>query len=308
MTNAHSQQEREIYPAKSKRGGRLALAFYRFTYRHGRPRWDSSEPHRELVDLAVGRPPGRAVDLGCGTGTDVLYLAQHGWDVVGVDFVPEAVETARKRAVEAGLSPQFVLGDVTRLRQAGVEGPFDLIMDTGCYHGIAEGLRHAYAAEVTAVAAPGADFFVAGISDPPATWRLLGARGVSADDLLRHFGTDFDLTEEKQTGARGRVAHFGLYHLVRRENTSSEVKASRAVTQQSQERNLTMAAFVKVLFAGPLFFVSSWILMIFAGSVYHDVGIRPFGYVTAMVVTIGLWLTVAPAIGAIAGTSRRKSA
>jgi len=68
-----------------------------------------------------------------------------------------------------------------------------------------------------------------------------------------------------------------------------------------------MTAFVKVLFAGPLFFVSSWILMIFAGVVYHNVGINPFGYVTAMVVTIGLWLTVAPAIGAIAGTSRRST-
>ena len=69
-----------------------------------------------------------------------------------------------------------------------------------------------------------------------------------------------------------------------------------------------MSAFVKVLFAGPLFFVSAWILMVFAGIEYHDVGIRPFGYVTSMVVTIGLWLTVAPAIGAITGTSRRKSA
>jgi len=69
-----------------------------------------------------------------------------------------------------------------------------------------------------------------------------------------------------------------------------------------------MTAFVKVTFAGPLFFVSSWILMIFAGIVYHDVGIRPFGYVTSMIVTIGLWLTVAPAIGAIAGATRRKSA
>ena len=236
MTDALPEQEREIDSAKPKGGGRLALAFYRITYRHGRPRWDSSEPHRELVDLVAGRPPGRAVDLGCGTGADVLYLAQPGWDVVGVDFVPEAVETARKRAVDAELSPRFVLGDVTRLRQAGVEGPFDLIMDTGCYHGIAEGLRDAYAAEVTAVAAPGADFFVAGISDPPATWRLLGARGVSADDLLRHFGTDFDLTEERQTGARGRVAHFGLYHLVRRENTPSEVEASRSANSSRAKK------------------------------------------------------------------------
>ncbi len=214
--------------AKKAVGGRLALAFYRFAYRHGRPRWDSAEPHRELQGIVAGRRPGRALDLGCGTGTDALHLAQHGWNVVGVDFVPEAIETARKRAVDAGLSPRFVVGDVTQLRRAGVQGPFDLIMDTGCYHGIAEGLRDAYAAEVAAVAAPDADFYLAGISDPPATWRLLGARGVSADDLRRHFGANFDLAEEQRTGAGGRAAHFGLYHLVRHQGAPSELQGSRA--------------------------------------------------------------------------------
>jgi hypothetical protein len=66
-----------------------------------------------------------------------------------------------------------------------------------------------------------------------------------------------------------------------------------------------MRSFLGIVAAGPLFFVSAWILMIFAGIVTLDVGIRPFGYVTSMVVTIGLWLTLAPAIGAIARTGRR---
>jgi hypothetical protein len=57
--------------------------------------------------------------------------------------------------------------------------------------------------------------------------------------------------------------------------------------------------FFKLIAAGPLFFVSAWILMLFAGVTGTDVGIRPFGYVTSMVVTIGLWLTVAPAISAV---------
>ena len=60
-----------------------------------------------------------------------------------------------------------------------------------------------------------------------------------------------------------------------------------------------MSAFFRLIAAGPLFFVSAWILMIFAGIVDTDVGIRPFGYVTSMVVTIGLWLPLAPAIGAV---------
>ena len=48
--------------------------------------------------------------------------------------------------------------------------------------------------------------------------------------------------------------------------------------------------------------------MVFAGIVSSDVGIRPFGYITAMVVTIGLWLTLAPAIGAVGrAQGKRKS-
>ena len=61
-----------------------------------------------------------------------------------------------------------------------------------------------------------------------------------------------------------------------------------------------MGNMFRLTSAGPLFFVSAWLLMIFAGIVHVDVGIRPFGYVTSMVVTIGLWLVMAPAIGAVA--------
>ena len=67
-----------------------------------------------------------------------------------------------------------------------------------------------------------------------------------------------------------------------------------------------MNDFFGIVAAGPAFFVSAWLLMLFAGIVASDVGIQPFGYVTSMVVTIGLWLVLAPAAGAIARTSRRK--
>jgi hypothetical protein len=69
-----------------------------------------------------------------------------------------------------------------------------------------------------------------------------------------------------------------------------------------------MRDYFGILAAGPFFFVSAWLLMLFAGANAHEIGIRPFGYVTAMIVTIALWLTLAPAIGAIARASRgRKS-
>lgn len=67
-----------------------------------------------------------------------------------------------------------------------------------------------------------------------------------------------------------------------------------------------MSDFFRLLAAGPAFFVSSWVLMIFAGITAPDVGIRPFGYLTSMVVTIGLWLTIAPAAGALSREARKK--
>jgi hypothetical protein len=68
-----------------------------------------------------------------------------------------------------------------------------------------------------------------------------------------------------------------------------------------------VSAFFRLPAAGVMFFVSAWLLMIFAGIVASDVGIKPFSYTTSMVVTIGLWLVLAPAVGAIAGSpgSRR---
>jgi len=66
-----------------------------------------------------------------------------------------------------------------------------------------------------------------------------------------------------------------------------------------------MRNFFRVVLAGPFFFVCSWILMLFVGAVHVDVGIRAFGYITAMIVTIGLWLTLAPAIRAVSRPSRK---
>jgi hypothetical protein len=65
-----------------------------------------------------------------------------------------------------------------------------------------------------------------------------------------------------------------------------------------------MGDFFRIVAAGPFFFVSAWVLMIFAGIVATDVGIRPFGYLTSMIVTVAVWLTVAPVIGAIARAGR----
>jgi len=126
----------------------LDRILYRLAYRLGTPRWDTGGPQPELEQLVRGRAPARALDLGCGTGADAVYLAGHGWQTTGVDFAPEAIAAARKKAADAGVDAAFVVGDASRLADAGVRGPFDLLLDIGCYHTIPASRRDAYVAGI----------------------------------------------------------------------------------------------------------------------------------------------------------------
>lgn len=188
----------------------LDRILYRLTYRLGTPRWDTGVPQPELEQLVRGLAPGRALDLGCGTGADAVYLAGHGWEATGIDFAPEAIAAAKKKAADAGVSAAFVLGDASRLADAGVRGPFDLLLDVGCYHTIPASRRDAYVAGAAGAARPGADFYLAGIADPPRLWRLLGARGIGADEIKSRFGRYFSVAGQQRKGAR-----LVAYHLVR---------------------------------------------------------------------------------------------
>src|SRR5688500_14230632 len=75
----------------------LVQQLYERAYRRGKTPWDTGIPPPELVEVIEGPnalEPGRALDLGCGTGTNAMYLAQHGWTAVGVDFSSHAIESA----------------------------------------------------------------------------------------------------------------------------------------------------------------------------------------------------------------------
>src|SRR3989304_5620075 len=92
----------------------LMKLFYEVTYRYFRAPWDIG-PREELVALvASGRiAPCRAIDLGCGTGANAIYLAQKGFEMTGVDYAAAAVEKARGRAPEAGGGGRFIVGGST---------------------------------------------------------------------------------------------------------------------------------------------------------------------------------------------------
>ncbi|MEW5938779.1 MAG: class I SAM-dependent methyltransferase [Chloroflexota bacterium] len=143
----------------------MTLRRFRFFLSYfGRPPWDSGLTPPELYEYLRAHPPGRAIDLGCGTGTNVLALAQGGWQVVGVDFVPRAVKLAKQKIKKADLHADLRVGDVTRLD--GIAGPFDLALDIGCFHGVDD--KAAYLSELTRLLAPGGHWLLYAFFRPPA--------------------------------------------------------------------------------------------------------------------------------------------
>ncbi|WP_280255481.1 class I SAM-dependent methyltransferase [Nocardia wallacei] len=158
-------------PVSTGRGSVAAMTavvrmLYTLAYRLKITPWDTGRPPRELVDLVEGPSAltaGRALDIGCGTGTNVVYLARHGWDTTGIDLVGPAVAAARRKAEAADVDAVLVEADVTRLSDLDLGDRFQLILDLGCYHSLfPAGLREDYARAVTAVAAPGATLLLYG--------------------------------------------------------------------------------------------------------------------------------------------------
>jgi methyl halide transferase len=104
-------------------------------YQSGDIPWDTGRPSSELQhSLAESRiAPGRAIELGCGTGTNAVWLATAGFDVTAVDISALAIEQARERARQAGVTVRFLVADLDN-PPAELQGPFDFFFDRGCYH------------------------------------------------------------------------------------------------------------------------------------------------------------------------------
>jgi cyclopropane fatty-acyl-phospholipid synthase-like methyltransferase len=159
MSNKSSQELRRVdgwgrISCILRLGVNMHRLLWNVAYLFGRTPWDTGITPPELhAVVESGRvQPGRALDLGCGTGTNVLYLAQHGFDTVGVDISSRAIAAARRKIKRAGLAQRahVYTGDVTRLDTLPVTGLFNLVLDLGCLHILDEQGRARYATELAA--------------------------------------------------------------------------------------------------------------------------------------------------------------
>jgi cyclopropane fatty-acyl-phospholipid synthase-like methyltransferase len=162
---------------------------YDLLYRFSKPRWDNGKIPPELVAFTeIEGKQGRALDLGCGTGTQSLYLAQHGWNVVGIDLAPKAIELARQKASTMTTAVDFRVSDVTRLEF--LREPFDLVIDVGCFHGLGAAEHRRYAQNLARLTHSGSLFLLYAFDHHGA----FGV-GVSRDEITNLFEPQFAIRQ-----------------------------------------------------------------------------------------------------------------
>ena len=122
--------------------------------------WDSGVPSKELIRVLDTEKitPCRAGELGCGTGTNSIYLATRGFDTTGFDCSPAALEEARTKAAQSGAQAKFVEADLCRFNLQ-VE-PFDFIFDRGCYHSVRTGDIAGFLRTLRRLSRPGTRYLV----------------------------------------------------------------------------------------------------------------------------------------------------
>lgn len=184
---------------------------YDLMYRIGAP-WETG-PRGELVDLVTtGRiRPGRAVDLGCGSGANAVFLAAHGFDVTGVDFSPVALDRARRAAAAAGVEVRLVNADLTAAPD-WADGSYDLVVDYGVLDDLNGAGRQAMASAVHQVTRPGSAVVLWCFYDEIAWWRRKGARfpGIARGEIQRLFGATFMIDRLPEPAAGSGFACFLL--------------------------------------------------------------------------------------------------
>jgi len=147
--------------------------------------WDTGEPDPQLVEAVQQGllPRGRALEIGCGTGTDAIWLERQGYDVVALDLAPLAIERARAKAKAASATRcELMVRDF--LEDEPLTGSFQLVFDRGCFHVFDTKEQQArFASRVASVLGPdGVWLSLIGSTEGPA--REMGPPRRSALDIV----------------------------------------------------------------------------------------------------------------------------
>jgi cyclopropane fatty-acyl-phospholipid synthase-like methyltransferase len=174
---------------------------FELTYLLGSTPWDTGISPPELISFLENNEPGRALDIGCGTGTNLITMAQHGWLVTGVDFSSQAIRRAQRKAQTAGLEIQLIRNDVSTFDS--ISGTFDLVLDIGCFHSLSQEARTRYASYLYRFVNHGGTFLLY-------AWLLQDTKitsGYPSQELITQlFAKHFELTSIEHGTDRYRVS------------------------------------------------------------------------------------------------------
>ncbi len=176
--------------------------------------WDSGRPSKELQLILdqLGIDRDTAIDLGCGTGTNAVFLAQQGFDVTGIDCSATALEKARQRAEQAGVSVNWIQTDVQNF---GGIPPADFLFDRGCYHCCRTVDLEGYLQTHRNLSREGTLFLC--LAGNPESGESEGPPRVSAVDFVTEFNALYRLVQlrefhfEDEGGAQGPLGWSGLW-------------------------------------------------------------------------------------------------
>ncbi|TVS09585.1 MAG: class I SAM-dependent methyltransferase [Planctomycetaceae bacterium] len=177
--------------------GRKLLERWDSAYREGRrPGWDIGRPASQLVEAVESGAlrPGRIIELGCGLGSDAIYLAQQGFDVTAIDIAATALARAREKAEAAGLRIRWVLADVVRPPNLP---PFDYVYDRGCYHGLRRQHAAGYVEVLARLSQPGTRILILAGSDKDQ--REGGPPQVKEEEIRGDFTDRFQIVDLRET-------------------------------------------------------------------------------------------------------------
>ncbi len=188
--------------------------FWDVMYLFKKTPWDTGITPPEIVALIEsGKAPiGRALDLGCGTGTNAIYLAQHGFTVTGIDVSRRAIALAKRKARSAQLPDRVRLerGDVTLMRRWVVGQSIDFACDIGCFHNLKAEARRRYVSGLASVLKPGAIYMLYAF-EPQAD-----RSGVALDEIAALFDPAYRLDGMRRGSDRGGRGS-AWYTLIKRE-------------------------------------------------------------------------------------------
>jgi cyclopropane fatty-acyl-phospholipid synthase-like methyltransferase len=150
----------------------------------GQAPWDTGRPQPAIVQLAeAGQIRGSVLDVGCGTGESLLYLAARDHEAWGIDFVAVAIEQAKAKAAERGINARFLVGNALELSTLGRQ--FDTVIDCGLFHTFADEERPAFVHGLAEALRPGGLLHILRFSDEqPGTE---GPRRITQQEIRNSF-------------------------------------------------------------------------------------------------------------------------